>query len=107
MWIAEVSVASATGILNTSKPASENKLFPNPAIDFFYLQFGSEKDQAIKIDVVDLQGKQVKELYNSTVTHGINTLSFNKGALPKGIYVVRILSSSNQTILQEKLVVGE
>ena len=85
----------------------ENKLFPNPAIDFFYLQFASEKDQSVKIDVVDLQGKEVKELYNSTVTHGINTLSFNKGTLPQGIYVVRILSSANKTILQEKLVVGK
>ena len=106
MWIGEITSPLATNIDNTTEPTSENKIFPNPAIDFFYLQFASEKDQFVKIDIVDLQGKEVKELYNSPVMHGINTLSFNKGALVQGVYVIRILSSENKIILQEKLIVG-
>ena len=105
MWIGEIISPLATDVQNADASASENKVYPNPAIDLFYLQFASEKDQQVKIDIVDLQGKQAKELYNAPVTHGINTLSFNKAALAQGIYVIRIRSSANKIIFQEKLIV--
>ena len=106
MWISEILISNPNMTTEMTEETPKNTIFPNPTIDLFYLQFFSQKDQQVKIDVLDIQGKEVKSLYDAPVIHGINTLSFNKGVLGNGIYIIRILSSANQIILEEKLVVS-
>ncbi len=80
------------------------KVFPNPVADLFYLEFDLEERTMLDISIVDVQGKLVKNLYKASVKSGRNQLSFNKNALPAGVYYV-VIASENQTIKHEKIVI--
>lgn len=104
MWIAEITAMGTTSIGTLTEKASETKLFPNPAIDLFNLEFVCKREQKVKIDLIDMQGSVVQQLYNGMVHEGINTLRFNKNAIVIGSYIVRVVSDG-AVITQEKLII--
>jgi hypothetical protein len=106
MWIAEIIASDVTSIATTSNQVNEPKLYPNPAIDLFNLEFDSKEAQQVIIDLVDMQGKTVQQLFDGVVYQGSNTLRFNKNAIASGSYVVRVSSATHVVIAQKKLMVA-
>lgn len=104
-----------SAIQNTAQPdgvekisPTENKLsvFPNPVYDICTINFVAEKNETIKVELFDVQGKFLKEIFNSNCHKGDNQFTFNKGALSVGTYFIHL---SNQTTLikNEKIIVAE
>lgn len=85
--------------------AENTKIYPNPVYDMFYIDFDLEKKTELSIEVLDINGKLVKYLYEGAVKSGKNRLQFNKGALNSGIYIVNI-KSGNQILKYEKIVIA-
>lgn len=103
-WIAEV-VGVGVGIEENQNISSFN-LYPNPVIDNFKTAFTLDQTQNIKIRIVDIQGKVVKELFVGVALQGENIFTFNKGNLADGAYFLQIESINNQSIKNEKFIVG-
>jgi hypothetical protein len=106
MWIGEITKSGPNTISSIEEQKTTTQLYPNPVIDLFYLKFTCDKLQDIIINLVDMQGKVVQNLFKGNVNRGTNTLTFNKNAISAGIYIVQVLSSSNTIISKEKLIVG-
>ncbi|MBE0646995.1 MAG: T9SS type A sorting domain-containing protein [Bacteroidales bacterium] len=101
-WIAQINgVAIGIEEQTNTQPV---RIYPNPVYDIMNVEFTLDGRSEIEIAVIDQQGKSVRTLLHDTAPGGRNAFSFNKGALPVGIYFLKV-SSSNNTIRYEKFIV--
>lgn len=82
----------------------QNNLFvyPNPVHSDAIIEFNSEKNSVVDINVYDLNGKLVKA--NASQVHkGLNKITLNVGHLSKGTYIMQLISG-NRTYTSKFLV---
>jgi len=103
-WIGQIT----SGQLSITDDNLDNKiyfkLFPNPIINLFNLEFDVVNTGNIKIDITDMTGKVVTTLFNGILKSGKNSLTFNRNALSRGAYILK-MNTVNDTLLTTKLIV--
>jgi hypothetical protein len=102
-WIAEVYGSSIVQ-RDETLAIPEVSLFPNPTYDFIQILFTTHNDEPVSIQIMDLQGKLVRVLYQDTPKIGTNKLMFNKEALSAGTYFINI-TTPTQTLKNEKIII--
>jgi hypothetical protein len=102
-WIAEIG--ALIGIEDQAGLPGFN-LYPNPVTTEFKTQFNLPSNEWIKINIVNMEGQVVKELYNGFAAQGENIFTFNKTNLPNGVYFLRIQNNTNQPLKNEKFIIG-
>ncbi len=66
-------------------------LYPNPASDFVNVRLDLDKNQNVRIDVVDATGRVVRSPFNGFMASGSQQFQINLGTeLAEGIYFVRL-----------------
>ncbi len=104
-WNAEIHDNTTTTV-NAVSGKNEIKIFPNPIIETFNIEFTINENTNIEINILDLSGKVVKQLFAGRAFQGINTFSFNKANLSDGTYFIVIKNNSN-IIKNEKIIVAD
>jgi photosystem II stability/assembly factor-like uncharacterized protein len=86
------------------EPGLEGKIsiYPNPAVDFVYIQVKDQKSQTLHLRITDLVGKLVSEK-DILVDAGNLTFPLEVSILQNGIYILRI--SDNESSFTKKLVI--
>ncbi|MFM8318154.1 MAG: T9SS type A sorting domain-containing protein, partial [Bacteroidota bacterium] len=75
------------------------ELHPNPTNDRTTLTIQLEKSNEVHADLFDLNGRLVQNLLNSKLLpSGITTIDFDTKDLPKGTYLVKVISNTEPTI---------
>jgi 5-hydroxyisourate hydrolase-like protein (transthyretin family) len=75
------------------------ELHPNPTNDRTTLTIQLEKSNEIHADLYDLNGRLVQNLLNSKLLpSGITTIDFDTKDLPKGTYLIKVISNTEPTI---------
>lgn len=77
-------------------------LYPNPADNYFRVDFEKELSQDYKWKLVDLKGVEVR---SGIVAAGTNTLEVNNYDLPTGVYIFMV--SNNHVFAQKKVVINQ
>jgi len=107
-WIAEISgTSSDAGVNNLALAATTSaKVYPNPIVNTFSVDFTlSATTSNLSINIMDINGKMVKQLYTGQGKEGDNNFSFNKANLSAGIYFL-VIKNQEQIIKNEKIVVA-
>ena len=109
-WISEIYdedhvILLPDGISKKSKNVN-SKVYPNPVSDIFYFNFKMEKSDNISVDIYDLTGKKVANLFNGYVKEGENLLSLNTSFLAAGSYSIQLRDNQKQIISVNKLLVN-
>ncbi len=67
------------------------KIYPNPVKDFVFVEYTLTEASLIKIDVIDINGRIRKSLYNKEQLPGFYSLSLNlrQYGINPGIYILR------------------
>ena len=102
-WVAEVSGGSVVSTDETSV-GKDVRVFPNPVYDLIQVVFTMTEREPIQIELLDADGRLVKLLYLDAPKTGENRLTFNKGVLAPGTYILSIRSKT-QILHNEKLVI--
>ena len=106
-WISNVAVSDTCRtpdpIITIDPPFSDGSLFPNPAIDWVTFDFTLDETMMVLIELYDIQGKLIKELYNDSAKEGENRLTFNGYSLEAGVYFIRVSSNKN-SLFTKKLI---
>ena len=102
-WISEVHW-NANSISEQNLTNSIN-IYPNPVIETFNIEFDLYARTKLNIQILDVNGKIVKPLFNGFGQIGTNVFSFNKSNLSNGIYFLNI-SSPFKTIINEKIIIS-
>lgn len=84
-------------------PASVNSIdvFPNPSADNVNISIELIENSKVSIDVLDITGKQVANIYNNSKSTGIISKQFNTSLLSNGMYNIRF--SVNGKVVNRKL----
>ena len=103
-WIAEVIDHS-----NSIEPAKDDKpsvtVYPNPVVDIFSLEFSLSEAAPLTVNVIDMNGSVVKNLYDGKGYQGKNVLTFNKANLKTGVYFI-VLKSNDSVLKNEKIIIN-
>lgn len=86
-------VTENSNLVNTNKLASNTKIYPNPFIEDFTIQYQLEEAQEISIEIFDAKGA-LKYTYNEFQNEGFQEKSINETALLKGIYFCRLTTAN-------------
>jgi hypothetical protein len=83
---------TGTNILGLTKISSDNglpfKIFPNPVKNSLQLEYKIDRDEKISFKILDISGKQLKEILNSHQSAGNYTLPFDSTILKNGSYLM-------------------
>jgi hypothetical protein len=102
--VAEIKIASMSSILNSE--LSTFNLYPNPVTTVLKMDFMLESSQFIKINIVDIKGRVLNELFKGEALLGLNNFSFNLESLDNGMYFLNVYNVNNQILKSEKFVVS-
>ena len=102
-WVAEVRAGAIVSVDETPSTA-DVQVFPNPTYDLMQVHFSMTEREHIHIELFDVNGQLIKLLYSDSPKAGDNRLTFNKGALSQGTYILSIRSNT-QILHHEKLVI--
>lgn len=78
-------------------------VYPNPISDQSYIQFELTKSEAVKLEILDQQGKVIRILLNGTQSPGLHKVLFAGHDLPAGVYYCRLEIAGENVV--RKLVV--
>lgn len=94
-----------TGIENFTPQVTDFKVYPNPADDDFSLAFSLPEPTEVRIDLLDIYGRQQHTLHNGLKTRGEQQLHFNlhQLQLAPGMYILRI--QTGDMVYSKKLIV--
>lgn len=102
-WVAEIH-GTANGI-GEDQLKNDFKLFPNPVVESFTVKFTLNENINLEINIFDVNGKIVKELYAGKGLQGNNVFSFNKANLTNGTYFL-IIKNNSTIIKNEKIIIA-
>ncbi len=103
-WVAEIH---SSGIANIDESAKTNtvNIFPNPIAETFTIDFYLKANTVLSIEILDITGKLIKELYNGKGIEGENNFSFNKSNLASGTYFL-VIKNDKTIFKNEKIIVA-
>ena len=96
----EINSATASVIENNS---IFTKIYPNPFVNNLYLLFELDNQDHTKINLYDIKGSLVSEIFDGELSSGIHRLNRNFDYLNSGIYILKIITSSGK-VQTEKLI---
>lgn len=114
LFIDDIHIAATPAFTNANSNVGINELvvsnlnlsiYPNPAVDEAVIAFNLINENKVRIELYDLLGKRVQELFEGNLQTGQHTLTINSKQLAAGSYIVK----ANVNNLQQniKLIVSK
>ena len=76
-------------------------VYPNPVTVNFTVYLSATFDSVLNADLYDITGRLVK---HSVINKMENTLVYEAGGMPSGIYLLRVLNSSGLLLKAQKII---
>ena len=93
LYIDNLSFAgTVTGINHIENFVSNISAYPNPATENITIELTAQKSSTIKLQLVDVMGKLIREVNSGTV-QGNYKQTINTGGIEKGTYFLKIVAS--------------
>ncbi|MDD2305135.1 MAG: T9SS type A sorting domain-containing protein [Prolixibacteraceae bacterium] len=70
--------------------------YPNPFSGSTNIELQLEKSSYVRIVVTDISGRTVANLQEGNLTEGTHRFEFDGSALPKGMYIAKVITSDSQ-----------
>lgn len=84
-------------ITKDSESINQLSIYPNPATLSAELKIGMVKQENVSVQVIDMTGKKVADVYNGALEEGTRTLTINTENLASGLYQVKIMIGNKVT----------
>jgi hypothetical protein len=93
-----IEIIGEGGILATREPPKNNLIaYPNPLNGRATIEF-IENGSPISLELIDIQGKKVQDIYRGTSVNGRNSISWNTERLSKGRYFIVLKSQKKSQV---------
>ena len=93
--ISSYSFEGPTGLSETEGFPGKLELFPNPATNQMLISFSSAQSQHITIEILDLLGKKVRDIYSGN--HSLHQSYPWQVDVPQGLYICRVSTKDGIT----------
>ncbi|MCK9398572.1 MAG: alpha-amylase family glycosyl hydrolase [Bacteroidales bacterium] len=90
-----------TGLAEDIEKGRLMRVFPNPSDDFS-IQIELEKPSLLTLEIFDLSGRKVDEIYNGRLQSGSHQFGWSgrEAGLSPGIYLLRAVTANNSEVLK-------
>lgn len=88
--------AFTTGLANRQALDYQLAVFPNPGQGIHHIHYNFPTSGWIQVGVYDLNGRMIESLYQGTQSAGIQHVEWNSTSVPRGMYMLRLTTSSGQ-----------
>jgi thiol-disulfide isomerase/thioredoxin len=85
-------------ISEVNAKVSNFKVYPNPVISNINVDFYLEEGSKVNIDIVDIQGRVVKNISSEELTAGSYSVASSVDELANGVYLVRVATATGSTV---------
>lgn len=103
--VTDQSNCQLTAITTIKEPNPKSNIFPNPSSGELTTFFEMDITELIEIDLYNINGQLVKNLYRDQAKQGANIFSFSLDALSNGTYILKI-NGKEKNILTKKVIVN-
>ncbi len=90
-WVSNFITQEPQGIKEVSQEQETFTVFPNPVIDIYNITFDTKNNGIFEAKLYDVKGSLLRNLYSQNLAAGKHTFAFNKGTLPAGAYIVKLM----------------
>jgi hypothetical protein len=100
-WIVKTDAGGvATSVFSGVVPTSATfTITPNPASVSATISFALNESGPVSMDIMDVSGRNVQTMLNTTLSKGIHELTFNRSNLAAGTYFVQ-LKTNNEVMVR-------
>ncbi len=95
IYLDDINLEGSVGINELNGNVSSFEVYPNPMAEVSTIAFNLNSEDRVSVVMLDVLGKEVMNIANQSYTAGEHKITFDKGALNAGVYVVR-LRAGNQ-----------
>ncbi len=92
-------VVETTTVLGEENAAAEISVYPNPVVNYFTLQVGSQKFETISYQLMDVQGRIIEEEKLEE-----NNTTINMEGLSQSTYFLKVVNDKNKSIKVFKII---
>ena len=104
IFIDDINIQGAVGVVEQDNAIGTFDVYPNPAQDNTMIEFSLDKRENVTVEVMDMSGKVVQQVYTGELNNGMHNFPVNTAELSSGIYLVRLMTGEGN-YLTRKLVV--
>ena len=88
------------------EPLTRVAIFPNPSVGDVNVLISAIKDKTINVKLLDILGKEVKDIFSGQVLQDNLQLETNLSSLDRGIYFISV-SEGNTVISSDKIILNK
>jgi hypothetical protein len=104
--LGSISASESITMANAFSKEVSLTAYPNPFTTLTTLQFTLQRSENVSLEVYDVQGRLIRQLYAGEVeAMKLQRIVFKADGLEKGIYLVRLVSGSN--VITQKVVLDK
>jgi len=103
-FIAPNSIDKEAGVENQVKTRSLLSAYPNPFNSVAKLSWSAPAASPVRLSVYNIAGAKIVDLINGVALGGRSETLFNAGALPTGVYIIRLEAAEKATSQTVRLV---
>jgi len=89
----------ATGIQEQSELASSLNVYPDPIMDNAQIKFTLARSADVTLDLYDLSGKLVKNVYGGRLSAGVHSIELATDAIPAAVYLVKLSDGTQNAFI--------
>jgi hypothetical protein len=93
-----------SGISSASFMGVRTTVYPNPSNEILFVELEMQKSNQVSIKLLDMSGKQIKELTGLSQQPGKNTHALNVAGLSNGNYLLLIEGSAGERLARQVIV---
>ena len=97
-----IDTTSTVGVKEIFSSVSKVSVFPNPANDITNISYNLSQPKTITIQLIDIKGNVIKQLYNQENEPGFHTQILNLQGIASGVYFIK--TSADQQKVSQKLI---
>jgi hypothetical protein len=86
-----------------NKPGLSLRYFSNPLMGTISISYTLDKASDVRLAIFDLSGRLVRSLASGTQAAGVYTLSYRRGSMPNGVYLLQ-LKAGDRTLARRTIV---
>ena len=103
-YLDDIEIGEEANLMKqNTEPLSRVNVFPNPSVGDVNILISNIKNKNISVSLLDILGKEVKNLYEGQVIQDNLQIETNLNGLDKGIYFINI-SEGNSVLNIDKLI---
>lgn len=88
---------AASGVNELPESIASLSIFPNPSSQQTILQLQLKETTTLQLQLTDIAGKLISDIYSGKAPAGMMELSINTTAISDGMYLVKVMANSKET----------